>query len=215
MIEVQHLNGEIGFRVAAGEELDKIYQWEREVDTQVFEEQLATGYYRGRFPVDRSILELMKQAKKAGKILPYYGAGGSSGACIYCFQILDAGRCKLKVWHSLAQEALELIRPLSRPEEQAEWARETEIQYSFLPYVTDEELSHPWTGKRNAQLICKIADREYQNLVAWPNWVGEEALTSRYIYKFGQVSIGPTGFSVKVEDLKTGTTIDVTDYDSW
>ena len=93
--------------------------------------------------------------------------------------------------------------------------REPEIQFSFLPYMTDEELDHPWAGERNPTLVCKISGQEYETLTQWKNWMDEQALTPRYIYQFAQVCLGSTGFTVKVEDTETCEVIDATDYDDW
>ncbi|MFB2879462.1 hypothetical protein [Floridanema aerugineum] len=39
--------------------------------------------------------------------------------------------------------------------------------------------------------------------------------SERCNYNFGQVSMGATGLTVKVEDTETGERIDATDYDGW
>lgn len=210
MIEVKKSAAEIGFRVPS-DIFQQIKDWEYSVDKIVFEEQLATGSFKGIFKVSPGILERMLMAKAQGKIMPYYGAGGSSGACIYYFQIND-DQCNLQVCHSVVGEVLSFDLAIQKLDPQVPMNRSTEIQFSFLPYVTDEQLEQPWTGERNQTLICKILDQEYENLKQWENWVDEEALTSRYIYEFGQVSMG---FSIKVKDTKTGNNLDITDYDSW
>ncbi len=213
MIEVQKLDNELGFRVS-GDLLPQIYTWERSMDRMVFEEQIATGSFRGKWSVDPVTRSLMKKAAQAGKVMPYYGAGGSSGACYYQFQV-DRSQCHFQVQHTVTGEVFSVAVDISKPNTLLHLERQPEMQFSPLPYITDEELSHPWTGARNQQLVCKIAGQEYANLKAWPNWSDDLALTRQYCYQFGQVSIGATGFCVKVRDLETGTAIDVTDYDSW
>ena len=213
MIEVQKLYNEIGFRVSS-ELLKQLHDWEYSVDEMVFKEQLATGSYKGRYSVQRGLLKIMQQAEQQGKIMPYYGAGGSSGACAYKFR-LKGSKCHLRIEHSLTGDALDLEADIKKLKARVKIVRKPEIQFSFLPYVTDEELNHPWTGERNPTLVCKIAGQEYETLTQWKNWIEEQALTPRYIYRFGQVSLGPTGFSVKVEDTETGEVIDVSDYDNW
>jgi hypothetical protein len=52
-------------------------------------------------------------------------------------------------------------------------------------------------------------------LSKWPKWVHAQALSERYEYSFGEVSIGATGFAAKVRDTKSNKLIDVTDYDAW
>jgi hypothetical protein len=213
VIEVQKLHNEIGFRVSS-ELLKQLHDWEYSVDEMVFKEQLATGSYKGRYSVEGFILEMMQQAEQQGKIMPYYGAGGSSGACAYKFR-LKGSKCNLRVEHSLTGDALDLEADIKEANALLEMIREPEIQFSILPYVTDEELDKPWTGERNPTLVCKIAGQEYETLTQWKNWMNEQALTPRYIYQFAQVSLGATGFTVKVEDTETGEVIDATDYDDW
>lgn len=213
MIGVQKLSNQITF-VIAGDLVEQIYQWEKSQDEIIFKEQLATGSFRGKLKVDQFSLNVMKKAEQAGKIMPYYGAGGSSGACIYKFYPGDAQ--PLKVYHSIVQESLDISAELQEIDPNLQLTRTTEIQFSWLPYINiEEEITPPWTGERHQQIICPIADQEYQNLAAWANWQEAEALKSRYSYNFGQVSMGGTGFSVRVQDRKTGQIIDVTDYDSW
>jgi hypothetical protein len=212
VIEVQKLHNEIGFRVS-GELLKQLHNWEYSIDERVFKEQLATGFFKGN-PVSKSVLQMMKRAEQQGKIMPYYGAGGSSGACVYKFRLNDFV-CNLRIEHSITGDALDLNVEIKEANALIQMVREPEIQFSFLPYVTDEELEHPWTGERNTTLVCKIAGREYETLTQWKNWIDEQALTPRYIYQFAQVSIGPTGFVAKVEDTETGEVVDATDYDDW
>lgn len=213
MIEVQKNYNGIGFRVS-GDLLIQIYEWERSLDEMVFNEQLQTGSFRGVLTIDGGIRKIMEKAQQEGKILPYYGAGGSSGACIYKFQ-MDGLQCHLQVKHTATQETLDLVQTIESTQTGHNFERKSEIQFSILPYVTDEELSPPWTGERHQELVCKIAQKEYQNLINWSNWNEDLALTPRYCYHFGQVSLGATGFAVKVFDTGTHHLIDVTDYDSW
>ncbi|MFB2891729.1 hypothetical protein ACE1CI_02180 [Aerosakkonemataceae cyanobacterium BLCC-F50] len=146
--------------------------------------------------------------------LHYYGAGGSSGACIYKFK-LNGSQCHFLFQHSLTGETLDLEVDIKEVDALTSMIRKPEIQFSILPFVTDEELEHPWTGERNPTLVCQIAGVEYETLTGWKNWRDDQALTPRYIYEFGQVSMGATGLTVKVEDTETGERIDATDYDDW
>jgi len=51
----------------------RVYDWQSKLDERVFNEQLASGSFHGRYPIDdNEILQVMKQAKAEGKILPYY-----------------------------------------------------------------------------------------------------------------------------------------------
>lgn len=212
MLEVQKSHKKIGFRVS-GELVKQLYDWEYSIDEMVFKEQLATGSFKGSFSVQGFILEMMQQAEKEGEILPYYGAIGSS-ACVYKFR-LKGSKCNLRIEHSLTGDALDLEVDIKKANRLFSIIREPALQFSFLSYVMDKKLDHPWSGKRNSTLVCQIAEQEYQTLTQWKNWMNEQALTPRYIYRFTQVSIGATGFTVKVEDTETGEIIDATDYDDW
>lgn len=213
MIEVQKSRNSLGFRVS-GDLLKQVYEWEYSQDKLVFEEQLKTGSFRDRFRVPEPVLQLMRQVESEGKIMPYYGAGGSSGACVYKFRVKGA-QCHFQAWHSFIKEKLDLEVDLLEADLGKPMIRQTEMQFSFLPYVTNEELDRPWTGERNPTLVCKIDGTEYETLTQWENWRNDLALTSRYIYEFAQVSMGATGLTVKVEDTETGERLDATDYDSW
>jgi hypothetical protein len=57
-------------------------------------------------------------------------------------------------------------------------------------------------------------ESEYTTLQQWEHWVDEFALSSRYSFQFGIVSMG-SGYTVKVRDHHTNTLLDATDYDSW
>jgi hypothetical protein len=63
--------------------------------------------------------------------------------------------------------------------------------------------------------VFVIGGREYQASRAWPFWDDRAALLQLYIYRFGQVSLGATGYTVKVEDTTSGEVVDVSDYISW
>jgi hypothetical protein len=185
-IELQKLDNRIQFKVA-GETLQKLVEWAYSIDEMVFNEQLETGSFRGLWEVDDDWLMVMKKVKERGGIAPYYGAGGSRGACVYIFKPTLSG-CSIVIEHSVVNEAMEL--------------GEAEVA-SAQPITSDDEFTF------------KIMGKEYQKLRKWKNWREEQAFTSRYVYRFGQVSLGATGFTVKVEDTEGGKIIDVTDYDDW
>ncbi|MCA9976975.1 MAG: hypothetical protein KC413_14540, partial [Anaerolineales bacterium] len=108
-IEVERGKNKIAFRLSA-ESFDYVSSWELSVDKTVFEEQLSTGMFRGS-DLDRDVLTIMRQAKEEGRILPYYGVGGSRGACIYSF-IPAENQCQLQVKHSATDNVLEISTSL-------------------------------------------------------------------------------------------------------
>ena len=184
-ITAQHLRGEIRFTIS-GELCQRIFDWESALDEQVFNEQLSTGLFRGR-PLDDDMLKVMQRAKEQGGIMPYYGAGGSRGVCVYSLRVTDAGNV-IKVEHSEAGASVEFEDTISQPREPA--------------VVTPI-------------MMFKIDEQEYKNLRQWKYWADRDALTPRYIYRFGRVSLGRLGYTVKVEDTSTSNKIDVTDYEDW
>jgi hypothetical protein len=152
----------------------------------VFNEQLTTGSFQGRYPIDDEIRPLMQAIKAQGRILPYYGAGGSRGSCECTLQ--RAGKnYTVRVENTTVKESAEFA---------------------------DKSICGLFQSPRPT-LILKIDGQELQNLRQWEHWVERQASTSRYIYKFGQVAMGHLGYTVKVEDTQTGHMIDVTDYADW
>ncbi|MCB9442874.1 MAG: hypothetical protein H6669_01450 [Ardenticatenaceae bacterium] len=81
--------------------------------------------------------------------------------------------------------------------------------------MSPEELPDEWQTNLDTQMHCPVVDKEYENPEkAWGKSIIQYALTGRYEYEFGAVSLG-TGFTVKVRDSATDDSIDITDYDDW
>ena len=182
-IVMQQLDGELRFTVS-GPVCQRISDWECTLDAMVFDEQLTTGSFRGRYPVDDEMKVIMQAIKAKGQIAPYYGAGGGRGSCVYALQWTDKGYI-VRVENTTVKES-------------AEFADETDSVLCPQPVLT-----------------FKIDGKELQNLRQWEHWVEQQASTSRYIYKFGQVAMGRLGYTVEVEDTQTGNMINATDYDDW
>lgn len=176
--------------VVSGATCQRILDWEHALDKIVFDEQLTTGSFRGRYPVDDELQTVMLIAKAEGRIMPYYGAGGSRGSYVYTLQWTGA-RCIIKIENEIVEESIEL-------------AADAEVGADSAMLVSEEP-----------QLIFKINGKELENLRRWRCWYEDQASTSRYIYRFGQASIGRLGYTIKVEDTKTGNAIDVTAYEEW
>ncbi len=60
-----------------------------------------------------------------------------------------------------------------------------------------------------------IDGNELRNLRSWAFWDDSLALTPKYIYEFGQVSLGRLGYAIKVTDTQTGERIDISNYANW
>lgn len=101
----QHSQNELRFTIW-GTICQDISNWEDSVDEMVFNEQLATGSYHGKFLIGDDERALMQQIKANGQIMPYYGVGGSHGACAYTIQCHDNGYL-IRVENASAKESAE------------------------------------------------------------------------------------------------------------
>ena len=181
---MQQSRDEICFTIS-GAICQHLSDWEFAFDEMVFNEQLATGSFRGRYPVEGDILSIMQQIKAKGGIAPYYGVGGGRGTCSYALQLTNTGY-SVKVENAVVNEAAE---------------------FHDRPHIEETE--------PDVRFILKIDGKELDNLRRWENWVEAEASTARYVYQFGQVSMGRLGYAVEVEDTATGDIVDVTAYEDW
>ncbi len=111
-IAAQYLRNEIRFTISS-ELCQRISDWEFALDEEIFNEQLNTGLFRGRLPLDDDMLKVMRWAKEQGGIMPYYGAGGSRGACVYSLRVTDTGSV-VKVEHTEAHASVEFEDTLSQ-----------------------------------------------------------------------------------------------------
>lgn len=212
MVEAQQSINEVGFRISQPL-LQQIYDWEYSIDEKVFKEQLETGSYKGQYRVNEAMRPIIKEIyEKEGKILPYYGAGGSSGACVYSFHC-NSSSCEMVIENTLTEDELQLNLSITEIDQDPKKEREQRLKFSIA--ITNFDLPEGWSGVPKNTLVCKIAGREYDNLAKWANWEPNQAFTGRYIYSFGQVSMGATGLTVKVKDTVTNEQVDVTDYENW
>jgi hypothetical protein len=162
-----------------------ISEWQTALDEMVFNEQLATGSFRGRYHVEGDLLRAMQVAKTQGRIMPYYGAGGSRGSCVYRLQRTDGGYM-VQVENTTVHKKSEFYDELG------------------LPAMSDQPPTSSYT--------FKIDGKELRNLRAWEQWDEAQAGTARYQYEFGEVSLGRLGYTVRVWDRQTGERLDATDY---
>ncbi len=212
MIQVYQSRTELSFRVV--EDLfQQLNQWSYSIDEKVFNDQLTTGLFQGG-ELDQDTLALMRYVKDQGGILPYYGFGGSSGVCSYHFHPMST-RFKLSVVHQVVNETKEFLTPYERVSEPFQPQNKRRFKFSSFPYLMKEPLPEAWSGELPEMLDCRIFGRELENLARWKEWIEKLALSEQYIYKFGEVSVGVTGFAVKVHNVETNHTIDITDYDNW
>lgn len=182
----------------------RILDWEFARDEMVFNEQLATGSFRGRFPVDDELLAILREIKAKGQIAPYYGAGGSRGACVYYLRRSNSGY-EVRVENTTVKESAEFG---DKSEEFALENLPSRVQTWLALNLRLGQVVKPY-------LVLSIDGKELQNLRKWEYWVESQASTARYIYEFGQVSLGRLGYTVSVEDTQTINRINVTDYGDW
>jgi hypothetical protein len=212
MIQAHQSTKEISFRVS-GDTFEQVQEWTYRIDERVFNEQLLTGYFRDH-KLDSDTLALMKRVKEQGGIMPYYGVGGSRGVCLYQFQILPT-ESKLTVIHYDTQETVEFGAKRVKVNEMSEVAEGRRLKFSPMPYLVTEKLPEAWSGHPPETLTCRITGRELEKLIHWTEWDENFARSERYLYEFGEVSMGTTGFTVTVKNTETGTIINITDYDDW
>jgi len=199
----QHSQNEICFTIW-GTICQAISNWEYSVDEMVFNEQLATGSFHGRFPIDDEDRAVMQQIKAKGQIMPYYGVGGSHGACVYTIHRLDNGYM-IHVENTAAKESTEFNDHTNDGQRESLLRR---LRTWLAANLRIGEVAKP-------RFLLRINGKELQKLRAWAHWNESQALTSRYVYRFGRVSLGRLGFTVKVMDEQSNEQIDVTDYDDW
>lgn len=183
-ITLQSSKTEIRFTLF-GALCQRIFEWQLVLDEMVFNEQLATGSFRGRYRVAGDLLRAMQLAKLKGRIMPYYGTGGSRGSCVYRLQRHEASY--------LVQVENTTVHKKS----------------DFYDELSLEALTDPLP---TPAFMFKIDGKELRNLRAWGQWDEAQASSARYIYEFGEVSLGRLGYTVKVVDMQTGEQIDATDY---
>jgi len=164
----------------------QIDEWNLSLDKTVLDEQLKTGSFRGKFPIDDDEKLLLGKMKEDGIIQPYYGFMNAR-ACIYTFQILYKS-CKIEINHTVMEQKIFIEEPVS-------------IKRLKLLGA----LSNPKRG-------FMMKKQEYKTLSKWKFWNPIDEFTPRYIYTFSPTTIG---VGIKVFDNITNETIDITDYNDW
>jgi hypothetical protein len=211
-LEAEISSSGLGFRLS-GELLQHISTWETAIDREVFEEQLRTGQFRGR-DLDSDLLTIMRHAKNEGRIMPYYGAGGSRGVLVYHFSPAQ-DQCRVQATHEATNGQLEWVATFDSKAAVLSQGRPTHLKFSILPYLLPaNKLPDAWKPGRDPEIVYHITGQSWEILRTWEHWNEQEAFAGRYRYEFGTVSLGP-GFAAQVEDVLQSATIDVSDYDSW
>lgn len=164
----------------------QINDWQVVLDKMVFDEQMKTGSFHGRFPIDDTRQLRMQKMHEKGIIRPYYGAT-SAHACTYSLQV-TLPTCIVGVEHEVANERLS-------------------FEDTVKIIQTDASVIN-----RNQKKGFMVTEKEYRTLRKWKNWNTKEEFTSRYIYKFSPSSIG---LAITVTDTQTKEQLDISDYRDW
>jgi hypothetical protein len=153
----------------------------------VLDEQITTGSFRGRFPIDADLRSLMENMRKEGIIQPYYGAINPS-ACLYTLQI-NPPVCTIGIEHTIVEEKISF---------------DENATIILQAKASEVALNH-----KHGFMIKK---QEYQSLQKWNLWKADDEFTSRYIYTFAPTSVG---VGIKVAETLTKQQIDIIDYSDW
>ena len=196
----QQTQNEIRFTVW-GTICQDISNWEYSIDEIVFNKQLEIGSFHGKLQIDDEQRTVMEQIKAKGQIMPYYGVGGSRGACVYTIQRLDKGYL-IHVENTTTKDSI--VFDTNTTDERVHLF--PRLRTWLAANLKISEVAKP-------RFLLQINGKELQNLREWTHWNERQALTSRYAYRFGRVSMGRLGFTVEVMDKQSNEQINVTDYD--
>ena len=183
-ITLQSSKDEIRFTLF-GALCQRIVEWQLALDEMVFNEQLTTGSFHGRYRVAGELLRAMQLAKSKGRVMPYYGAGGSRGSCVYRLQRQETGY-NVHVENTTVHQ-----------------------KSDFYDELSQERMTDPLP---TPAFVFKIDGKELRNLRAWGHWDETQAASAKYVYEFGEVSLGRLGYTIKVMDMQTNEQIDATEY---
>jgi hypothetical protein len=164
----------------------QINDWQATLNKMVFDEQINTGSFHGRFPINDNRRSRMQGLLEKGIIQPYYGAT-SVNACNYTLQV-NPPKCVIGVEHEVVNEKISFEDTV-------------EILQADESVIAD-----------NHKKGFVIEENKYRTLQKWKNWNAKDEFTSRYIYKF---SPGSIGLAISVTDTQTKEQTDISDYDSW
>jgi hypothetical protein len=164
----------------------QIKDWQATLNKMVFDEQIKTGSFHGRFPIDDNRRARMQGLLEKGVIQPYYGAT-SGNACVYTLQV-SPPTCIVGAEHQVAEE---------------------KVTYEDSVIINEIDAS---TMDDDFKKGFVIEDQGYRTLQEWKNWNAQDEFTSRYIYKFLPSSMG---LVITIIDTFTNDQIDISDYDNW
>jgi len=165
---------------------NQINDWRITFDRMVFDEQIKTGSFHGRFPIGDNKRLVMQELLEKDIIRPYYGPTSAS-ACTYTLQVMPPA-CIIGVEHGVVNE---------------------KVSFEDMVEIIQEDESIIAGNHEEGFLV---EEKEYRTLQKWKNWNAKEEFTPRYIYKFLPSSIG---LGITVTDTHTKEQIDISDYSGW
>ncbi|MDM7986624.1 MAG: hypothetical protein QUS13_04770 [Smithella sp.] len=173
--------------ISFSENINKqINDWQTTLNKMVFDEQIKTGSFHGRFPIDDNRRSRMQGLLEKGIIQPYYGAT-SANASIYTLQV-SPPTCIIGVEHKVVEQKVSY--------------EDAVIIHKIDASTMDDDFKKGFV----------IKEQEYRTLQEWKNWNAQDEFTSRYVYKFSPSSIG---LAITIIDTFTNDQIDISDYDNW
>lgn len=173
--------------ISFSENINKqINDWRTTLNKMVFDEQIKTGSFHGRFPIDDNRRSRMQGLLEKGIIQPYYGAT-SANACLYTLQV-SPPTCIIGAEHQVVEE---------------------KVTYEDSVIINEIDAS---TMDDDFKKGFVIEEQAYRTLQEWKNWNAQDEFTSRYIYKFLPSSMG---LVITIIDTSTKDQIDISDYDNW
>ena len=173
--------------ISFSEKINKqISDWQTTLNKMVFDEQIKTGSFHGRFPIGDNWRSRMQGLLEKGIMRPYYGAT-SANACSYTLQV-SPPTCIIGIEHEIVEKKVSYEDSVAMLETDAS--------------VMDDDFKKGFV----------IEEQEYRTLQEWKNWNAKDEFTSRYVYKFSPSSIG---LAITVIDTSTKEQIDISDYSRW
>jgi hypothetical protein len=126
----------------------QIKDWQATLNKMVFDEQIKTGSFHGRFPIDDNRRARMQGLLEKGVIQPYYGAT-SGNACVYTLQV-SPPTCIVGAEHQVAEE---------------------KVTYEDSVIINEIDAS---TMDDDFKKGFVIEDQGYRTLQEWKNWNAQD-----------------------------------------
>jgi len=175
---------------------DTLYDWVDQLDDEVYQQQVETGSYYGKWLVDDCWFELNEWRKANGKrTYAYFGASAATGL-VARELVFTVDGVALQGEHVIADEPFRVMIALN----QVCLIESTELSNLESPAMRDDQYRYVIDGKM------------LNKLLQWPYWIENDAFSGRYVYRFSGTTLG---LVTKIIDHEQNEMIDVTDYSTW